>query len=401
MTLARLLACGVLLAGSGAVAAQEYHALLDLRLVHSSGQPSWLNGGAGLLRFDPSQNGLRLGQLSLSLKQDFSETLRLNLDGVAYGDHDRNVADLNEAYLEWRPWPSQHWRTRAKLGAFYPEVSFENVLPGWRSPYTISWSAINSWLGEEIRAIGAEYRVDWLGQRNGSAFNLSGMVGVYGWNDPAGALIADRGWGLHDRQTTLFGRIGRPESEIAISKMFAELDKIPGYYAGLSLAWRDRLDLRVMHYDNLGDRKSKSPSIYEISWQTIFDSVGMQYTPTDHVTLIAQYMTGETWIDPFIPFLWKFDSSFLLASYERGKLRLTARRDWFGMRQTKGMGSNHQSGSAWTLAAIGTLDEHWSVAAESLWVDSTLEYRNEINQPPHAAEHSLQLSVRYALEGVR
>lgn len=391
-TLALLLACG-------AASAQEYHALLDLRLVRSTGDASWLNGGLGTLRFDPAHDGLRLGQLSLDVKQDLGDTVRLNVDAIAYGDHDRNAVDLTELYLDWRPWPSQHWRSRARFGAFYPEISFENVLPTWRSPYSISWSAVDSWIAEEIRTIGAEYRLDWLGQRNGSALNFGGEVGLYGANDPAGTLISDRGWALHDRQTTLFGRVGQPGGEIDIAKMFAEIDHQPGYYAGLHASYRDYAELRVLHYDNRGDRSSHAPSIHEIDWQTRFDSVGLEVTPTDHLTFISQYLNGDTWIDPFIPFQWKFDSGFLLASWEHQWLRLTARRDWFAMRQTRGVGDNRESGSAWTLAAIGSFGQHWSVAAESLWVRSTLGYRDDIGVPPFAAEHSLQLSLRYALDG--
>ena len=307
--------------------------------------------------------------------------------------------DLTEAYLEWRPWPSRYFRSRAKLGAFYPEISFENVLPSWRSPYSVSWSAVNSWLGEEIRTIGAEYRLDWLGQHNGGAFDVSAIVGVYGLDDPAGTLMATRGWALHDRQTTLFGRVGRPGEEVDIRRMFAEIDHRPGYYAGAELAYRESATLRALHYDNRGDGTSVAPSLDAISWLTRFDSLGLQLTPTDHLTVIAQYLNGYTWINPFIPFKWDFDAGFLLASYEQGRYRLTLRRDWFGMQQVKGMGANRETGSAWTAAAMLHLDAHWSVAAEGLWVDSTLDYRSDAGLPPRAAERSLTLSLRYALDG--
>ena len=400
--LARLTAAlaGALLLGMPVRApALEYHALLDLRLVHSSGELSWLDGGAGALRFDGTQDGLRLGELSLQLAQDLGETLRLTVDATTYGDHDRNRIDLTQAYLQWQPWPTQQWRVRAKLGAFYPEISFENVLPNWRSPYSLSWSAIDSWLGEEIRTLGAEYRLEWLGQRNGSAFNVSATLGAFGWNDPAGTLISQRGWALHDRQTTLFGRIGAPGQGLAVGTEFSEIDRRPGYYAGAAASYRDRAQLRFTHYDNRGDGTSLAPSLGAISWQTRFDSAGLQLTPTDHLTLIAQYLSGSTWINPVVPFLWDYDSSFLLASYEQGRLRFTVRRDWFGMQQLKGFGANRQSGSAWTAATIATLSPRWSVAAEALYVDSRLALRSELGAAPYAAEHSLQLSLRYAIDG--
>jgi hypothetical protein len=392
-------ACAILSALARPAAALEYHALLDLRLVDSHGQESWSQGGFGTLRFDGEHDGLRLGQLSLALRQDFTDTLRLNLDAVAYGDHDRNAVDLTEAYVEWRPWPSEHWRSRAKLGAFHPEISFENVLPSWRSPYSVSWSAVNTWLGEEIRTIGAEYRLDWLGQRNGGALDVSGMVGVYGMDDPAGGVIADRGWALHDRQSTLFGRFGKAGGELYVDTVFAEIDRRPGYYAGLQASLRDTATLRVLHYDNRGDGTSLAPSIRSISWRTRFDSAGVQFTPTDHLTLIGQYLSGGTSINPFRPLSWGFDSGFVLASLEQGQYRFTLRRDWFAMTQLGGQTRNRETGSAWTAAAMMRVDAHWSLAVEGLWVDSTLAYRTETNTPLHAAERSLTLSLRYALDG--
>ena len=394
-----LCACVLLLTSPRPATALEYHALLDLRLVDSRGGTSWTEGGYGTLRFDGAHDGLRLGQLSLGLRQDFSDTVRLNLDAVAYGDHDRNALDLTEAYVEWRPWPSRHWRSRAKIGAFYPEISFENVLPGWRSPYTVNWSAIDTWLGEEIRTIGAEYRLDWLGLRNGQPLDLSLLAGAYGLNDPAGRLMANRGWALHDRQTTLFGRIGRPGAALDIPKMFAEIDRRPGYYVGAEASLRNGATLRVLHYDNRGDGTSLAPSIGDISWRTRFDSAGLQLTPTDHLTVIAQYLTGSTLADPFITFSWDFDSGFVLASLERSRYRLTLRRDWFSMHQRQGMGANRESGSAWTAAAQATLDRHWSLALEGLWVNSALGSRAWVGLPLQAAERSLTLSLRYALDG--
>ena len=37
-----------------------------------------------------------------------------------------------------------------RFGAFYPPFSLENADLGWQSPFTYSYSAINTWLGEEV-----------------------------------------------------------------------------------------------------------------------------------------------------------------------------------------------------------------------------------------------------------
>jgi hypothetical protein len=373
--------------------------LVDLRFVESSGQTSWLNGGLGKLRFDPDHDGLRLGLIYLGLDQSLTETVALHVNAMAYGDHDRNPIDLTEAYFEWRPFPGSAWRQRAKLGAFYPSISFENPLPGWRSPYSISWSALNTWIGEEIRSIGAEYSLDYLGVRNGGRFDFGAQVGVYGWNDPAGVLIAERGWALHDRQTTLFGRIGIPEVEpVEGYRLFYEIDHRPGYYVGVKASYLDRAELRLMHYDNRGDRVSYSAAINDMAWETLFDSAGLQVAATEHLTLIAQVLDGETWINPFLPIKWDFDAQFLLASYEWRGNRLTLRHDWFSMQRTGGRGLGNDSGHAWTIAAGHEFGEHWSAMVEGLWVNSSMPQRPEFGAPVAARESSLTLSLRYALK---
>ena len=58
---------------------------------------------------------------------------------------------ITEAYLQFRPYPHAGYRLRVKAGAFYAPVSLENRASGWESPYTLSYSAINSWLATEVR----------------------------------------------------------------------------------------------------------------------------------------------------------------------------------------------------------------------------------------------------------
>ncbi len=48
-----------------------------------------------------------------------------------------------------------------KSGAFFPTISLENDDLGWASPYTLTPSAINSWIGDELRSIGSEATMRW------------------------------------------------------------------------------------------------------------------------------------------------------------------------------------------------------------------------------------------------
>ena len=73
-------------------------------------------------------------------------------------------------------------------------VSLENRGVGWSDVYSITPSALNTWTGEEFRTIGAELEGRWLGASHGYLGDVALVGAVYGWNDPAGALIADRGY---------------------------------------------------------------------------------------------------------------------------------------------------------------------------------------------------------------
>ena len=218
-----LLACGA------NTPAAEWELALDLRAVSSNGGTSFLDNGQGKLRFDAEHEGIQLGRLRAAWTQPIGEVLSIHVDASTWDDDDKNPIDLTEAYLEYRPYPRAGWRPRLRLGAFYPPMSLENRARGWETPYTISPSAISSWVGEELRTIGLEGQFDWLGTRQGHAFDLQLTGAVFGWNDPAGTMLARHGFALHDRQTTLFGRVGAPQSNPAATKkeLFHEMDDRP------------------------------------------------------------------------------------------------------------------------------------------------------------------------------
>jgi hypothetical protein len=160
----------------------------DVRAVATSETSSYLHGGGGKLRFDDDHDGLRLGSLRLGYRGDLTDTVRLSADAFAYGDDNGSAIDLTELYLSWRPVPHSLWRSEVKLGAFYPPISLEHRMRGWRTPYSLTPSAINTWIGEEIRTVGAEYDLDWLRQQQGSAWDLGITAAAFGWNDPAGTI---------------------------------------------------------------------------------------------------------------------------------------------------------------------------------------------------------------------
>src|SRR5438552_11879531 len=182
-------------------------------------------------------------------------------------------------------------------------------------------SALKTWLGEEVGTVGAELEARWLGASHGYLGDI-GLVGaVYAWNDPAGVLVAERGFALTDRPSTLFGGLGRPPITF-----YHEIDRKPGYYGGLSWRHHDRLELRLLRYDNEAD-PGKSTAAGGEAWRTRFTSVGARLEPTAHWTLIAQYLDGDTVIGPDYElekqFRMRYHATFGLASYDWNRERLT------------------------------------------------------------------------------
>jgi hypothetical protein len=384
-----------------AAGAGDLELSVDLRAVASDATQSRLSGGLGKLRFDDTQDGVRLGYVRLGYRADPSETVHFSVDAYAYGDHDVNMLDLTELYAEWRPIPTTAWRSRVKVGAFYPEISLENRMSGWRSPYTLSFSAINTWVGEELRTIGAEYSLDWLGRSHGHDFDFTLSAAAYGWNDTAGTVLATRGWGLTDRQDTLFGRFANGGSPLPQRTLFYDdLDKRAGYYVSAASNYRGLVELRALHYDNRANLV-EAPALNDGSWLTYFDSLGARWTPDDAWTVIGQWLHGRTYEDPGLPhYAWSFNSEFLLASLQLGALRYSVRYDRFEMQQTVSdfedfpiLLADH--GHAWTVACIHDFNRHWSAALEGIQADSTVPLRAVYGQSAYAREQILQLALRY------
>jgi len=287
---------------------------------------------------------------------------------------------------------------------FYAPISLENRGPGWTNVYTVSNSAISTWIGEELRTVGLEGEARWRGQALGSANDVALVAGVYGWNDPAGVLVAQRGFALHDRQTAAFGHLARPgstgEDDESPLELFHEIDGRPGYYAGVTWQHRETLELRALHYDNLGDPTALDQVF---AWETHFNVLGLRFEPDAHWTLIAQVLDGVTVVGGEGSFLptndWDLRAGFLLTSYAWGPHRISARYDRFQTRQRHGFGipAYDDDGDAVTVAYLLDLGEHWQLGAEWLRIHSTFEDREDLGLPPTIDETQTQLVVRYKL----
>src|SRR5262249_44709091 len=150
---------------------------------------------------------------------------------------------------------------------------------------------INSWIGDELRTIGGEVTVE---RRLESS--TIGLVGaVYAWNEPTGALLADRGWAFDSRPIGLFGSVRLPDAMARTQRRagpfwerpFTQMDSQPGWYAGAS--WRDDEigRINILRYDNRADPSAKRDGVF--AWNTTFTSAGFE-TALNDVVLLMQAM---------------------------------------------------------------------------------------------------------------
>jgi hypothetical protein len=389
---------GLLPAGPAAAAAPTVS--LDLRAVWTDADDSFLQGGLGRFRFDDEHRGLRLGRLRLALEQPLGEIASLTLDASAWDPKDAHPLDLTEAFVELRPFPRSAWRQRVRAGAFYAPLSLEHRAAGWTNPYFLTSSAINTWYGEELRTIGVEYRGDWLGTHHGRSFDLGLVAAVYGFNDPAGVVLASRGFALHDRQTTLFQRLGRRGLGFVPGRvLFQEIDGRPGYYAGVQGRYLDRGEARLLHYDNRGDPAVFDDRIGDGAWHTKFDAAGLRLEPAADWTVIAQWLEGTTSLGAGDADLWRYEGAFALASRAFGTARVSARAEQFRVTQLRSDYGGYlvERGRAFALGWQWDVDAHVTLAAEAVQVSGTNTYYGGLGDSPYDRARQFQLSARLTL----
>jgi hypothetical protein len=289
-----------------------------------------------------------------------------------YVDDASSGLDLTEAYIDWRPIPSSPNQHQVRVGAFYPPFSLENGDAGWQSPFTYSYSAINTWLGEEIRPIGAEWSYRRRFERLGNAHEIRAFAAGFYGNDPAGTLLFWRGWALHDRQSRLHDHFDIPDMPTFSSgvvtgtrpqtlKPFVETDHEPGAYAGVEWRYARRALVQLARYDNRADPYSFADGQW--GWRTDFDHLAVQVSLPAEIGLVAQWMYGTTdWVagasqagtlSPFVRFVQdEFESQFVLLTRRLGdKHRLALRYDTFSIHRlnvTPALESD--DGNAWTLS---------------------------------------------------
>jgi hypothetical protein len=383
--------------------AQEFavHGFAEARLVAGADDASWIQGGLGKSRYGDESGSARFGAAALVATWQFAPEWLALADVRAQPDNGAALA-LTEAWVRFRPVSTSPWRWSLKAGAFFPPISLENDAIGWSSPWTLTSSAINTWLGEELRSVGAELRVE----RRGEHDTFEAAVALFGANDPAGEILAARGWAFGDFVAGFGSRLREPDVyaqmiDVAPPRRydpFLEIDGRVGGYA--ELTWRSASfgRVNVLHYDNRAD-----PATYHrfggsdrlFSWRTHFNSVGAQ-AERGPLVLIAQAMDGRTDIaPPGFTSTTHFSAGYLLAGWTIDAWRPALRVDAFTTRQDPAVppvASEH--GNALTVALNWRARDWLRLTAEAVRIDSTRDQRIAAGLAPRQVDRQLLVNAR-------
>lgn len=226
----------------------------------------------------------------------------------------RDGLGIPEAYLELNLHPGND-RVRIRGGAFFLPTSRENVDALWENPYAITSSALNSWLGEELRPIGID--ATYFRPR------LFAGATIFRGNDTLGSLPAARGWTLDDHWTLLGEWV--PVDAEYFTSVSAENDGRLGW-SGRG-GWRgDHLFVQLTHLDNRADGLEYGRLF---NWGTRFDIASAEYTVNDW-TFAAEAGWGPTFlVVEGMKFTNKLDAGYVMASRRWARSRGTIRVDAF------------------------------------------------------------------------
>ena len=379
----------------------------DLRLVAVDGEKSWVDGGFGKLR-SGSDGDLRvrpqLGNANLIWQPQFTWSLSATAVGSVQGG-ERTEAGLSEAYLTFRPMRGSGVAFSARAGLMWPPVSLEHEGADWHVRDSITPSAINSWIGEEVRPVALEGSLSAdLGEHE-----LKVTAALFAANDTSGTLLAFRGWALHDRTTLAFRRQPLPPLEeeyeyyqapfthplLDVRHGFADR---PGYYA--KLAWQPPLPVRfeLFRYDNRGDPEAVNQDL-EWGWRTHFNHLGVIAHLGSETQVKLQAMAGRTrmgmveggrrWWDA------DFHSAYAMVTRPFGSIGVAARLEAFDVRNHGSLWDDEYDDTGWSAMIAGKREfEPFTGLVELLHVSNKRDDREEVGIRPRQRQTQLQAELR-------
>lgn len=364
-------------------------ALLDVRLVRSGPETSWTDSGPGKLRYGgkATASGFeRTTRLVMSqLAVEVGATLPWDIRAQAQVNFEHDLADndqpwLIEAILR-KEWGAARNGFGLQTGVMNVPFSLEHTGPAWLPEYTISASALNSWLWEDLNLAGVE--AEWW-RITGSGIRLGALAGVGFGPDQFGRLLAIRGWVLGDGLSGMNSDLALP-NRTDRTEVFDERDGRPSAYTWLTLSDEQEFaSLKVGYFNNGGNQDE--PRV----WHTQFTTVGLTLHPHPSIDVLAQYLDGVARVATPAN-----DSSlsayYGLVSWHSKRQRVSVRYDSFRLHDLDGPPITDENGHGVTLAYQIQMGLRHRVAAEYIWLDSERTANGLVNPTPDG----WQLSYRF------
>lgn len=382
---------------------------VDARLVTTPPTASFLDGGLGKTRYGTKPRAVQAKLAQVVFVPTWHALTTLDVRAQLNVDAERDLGrriDLVEAETRFRPALTDRLGLDVRAGLFFPRISLENTDTGWLSPYTVSFSAINSWIAEEVRSLGIEGGPTLRLDDTGTELRVSGSVTRR--NDPAGTLLAWRGFAFHDRVTAAHDRVplpplrsfARPDlfpGQALYSQPLREVDSRWTWSASASLT-SPKYRVRALYQPETADKTAFDGSQY--AWKTGFLAVGgaRNVGPAE---FILQGIKGRTRMgrtpesQPAVDA--RFAALFGLATVALRDHRVTLRYDAFDVDDKDRAAltdPNDESGSAWTFAYSVGLSSHVRVFAELLRVTSSRTNRADLKERPRQIETLGTLNLR-------
>lgn len=371
---------------------------VDARGVNASGPPSWMEHGFGRLEAGGDRNEF-FADAHVGADWNPTAWFTAHASGLARREPPRyggKRGGLVDAYVELH---NEHWQLRA--GQFFLGTSRENTGPLWSSPYTLSFSALNTWIGEEVRPVGVD--LQWKPN-----FYVTAGATAFRNNDTAGALLAWRGWTVGDR-LSVYNEVLPLPPLFSLSGGFADqradgtvpfeqdLDKRTGYAARLRAQLPERANVQLTHFDNRGDREEYRD---EYAWQTRFDVLSAQVGQTSPTTVAAEYLRGKTGMGA-PPIFVDADISawYVLVSHKMGHERFSARFDGFATEDRDHAPlaeTNTEHGHSWLFAWLHDVSDHVRLGAEFVQVTGDRVAAAQSGFSPNTDGHTVTVELRYS-----
>ena len=362
----------------------EWSGVVDFRLVSAGKAKNWADahgdwGGPGLTRYGTASGTERketfqLGMIAMVMDvytdDELSAHIQLNQSDHQTGAGTWGELGVAEAFVSERFGPAEF-----KLGFLIPPISLEHPETAWGTRYSITPSAINTWVGEELRGLGLETSYSFND-------NIDALLATFSHNDAIATVLTYRGWALHDYQGTYGTRLRWnwiPE-EINPSngwvEPFKEIDDKLGLYGKLSLHTATKQSkVEAFYYNNFAN-----PSRFDginYAWKTDFWNLSLAHSFAFGLEVLAQIMQGKTRMGSIEVVAADFNASYLMTSYRKGAHRGTLRYDTFEVIDTDdfvfpsgAINDNNSHGTALTAAYLYHLSDSKMLGAEYVAVDS-------------------------------